>query len=101
MPEETLAYNVAQAIQGEGHWRDLDLYVHCIVATKDSCLSIQKEREEAQASYEDVAKIRSQLEEECRVMQINVHRSKELIEKESSRVQTEFLDYRAQMLELT
>ena len=43
LPEEYLAGNVAEAIQGEGCWRDHDIFVHCIAATKDSCISIQRE----------------------------------------------------------
>ena len=101
LPEETSTYDMAQAIQGEGRWRDLDICVHCIVATKESCMSIQKEREEARISQENLLKARMELEDECQAVNRKVQESRKTINKETSRVQSEFLEYKMQMMELT
>ena len=45
LPDDQLAYEVACALHGKITWYDLKLWVHCIMATRESCVEIQKERE--------------------------------------------------------
>ena len=100
LPEEYLAGNVAEAIQGEGHWQDHDIFVHCIVATKDSCTSIQREREQMRASNQDLAEAKLQLERERTKMLAEIQQSQQELAQEKSRIQFEFVDYRTQMSEM-
>ena len=46
IPKDKLTFDVARVLHGRISWYETELWVHCIMATRESCVSIQKERAE-------------------------------------------------------
>ena len=57
IPEDKLTFDVAQVLHGRISWYGTELWVDCIMATRESCMSIQKEREQMRKWKAEVRQI--------------------------------------------
>ena len=46
LEEGTAITEIAMAVHGKGRWRSQDIHVGCVIAGRESLISIEKEREE-------------------------------------------------------
>ena len=53
---------IAMGVHGEGKWRDQDIQIGCVIAGRESPLTIEKKREECHLQKEDLEKERQELD---------------------------------------
>ena len=85
---------IAMAVHGEGRWRDQDIRVGCVIAGRESLISIEKEREEHRMQKEELERERMDMLERERG-------SRMTIQEESLRMKNEFATYQVHMNDLT
>ena len=77
------------------------MWIHCILATRESCLDIQKEREEIRQQKVKIKEMKEDVEREKETMKLEEDQSRMQLETDSSRMQAEFAECRMQMMELS
>ena len=92
--EGTAVTEIAMAVHGEGRWRDQDIRVGCVIAGRESLISIEKEREEHRMQREELERDRQELLERER-------ESRMTVQEESLRIKNEFANYQLHMNDLT
>ena len=90
----TAVTEIAMAIHGEGRWRNQDIRVGCVIAGRESLISIEKEREEHRMQKEELERDRQELLERER-------ESKMTVQESSLRMKNEFANYQLHMNDLT
>ena len=90
----TAMTEIAMAVHGEGRWRDQDIRVGCVIAGRESLISIEKEREEHRMQKEELERERQELLERER-------ESKMMVQESSLRMKNEFANYQLHMNDLT
>ena len=94
-------YEISRAVHGPARWRNDDIRINCLLSTSAKLISIEKEREEVRMQLEDLERARECLEAEERELAIREQESQERLQHETSKIQTDFVEYRDQMNELT
>ena len=84
---------VAMGVHGEGRWRNQDIRIGCVIAGRESLLTMEKEREECRLQKENLEKERMELDARER-------ESRTTIQEDSIRMKNEFAGYQVQMQEL-
>ena len=51
-------YEISRAVHGPARWRNDDIRVNCLMSTRASLISIEKEREEVRMQLEDLERAR-------------------------------------------
>ena len=101
LPGNLLSHEVAQAIHGQQIFNEIQMWIHCILATRESCLDIQKEREEIRQQKVKIKEMKEDVEREKETMKLEEDQSRMQLETDSSRMQAEFAECRMQMMELS
>ena len=84
---------IAMGVHGEGKWRNHDIRIGCMIAGRESLLTMEKEREECILHKEDLVKERMELDAQ-------EQESRTTIQEDSIRMKNEFVGYQIQMNEL-
>ena len=90
----TLVCDAARAVHREAKWRDQEIRIGCIMATRHHLIIIQKEMEEVQIQ-------RGELEEARRELWAQEQESKASLNEQTLRAKGEFTAYKSQMDDLT
>ena len=81
---------MARAVHGPAKFRDIDIYIGCIMAMRDLLVSVEKEREELRMQKEDLERDREELED-------RMQQSKEMMKEEKAAAEAQYDSYRQEM----
>ena len=93
LSDGTPIIEIAMGVHGEGKWRDQDIRIGCVIAGRESLLTMEREREECRLQKEDLEK--EKLELEAREKE-----SRTTLQEDTIRMKNEFAGYQVQMNEL-
>ena len=89
-PPRTEIHEIARAVHGPAKFRDVDIYIGCIMAMRDLLISAEREREELRMQRDDLEREREEMEE-------NAHRDQENIKEEKEAAEIQYDSYRREM----
>ena len=91
---ETAIFDVARAIHGEGRQRDQNIWIGCLMSTREHLVIIEREREEIRTQRGELEHMRSEL-------WAKEQESKAELDEKTLQAKGEFAVYRTQMNDLT